>query len=159
MLLPRSRSSGRRTRQRLADGTSCGTGSARLMRTRLLTNANTTDAASEDKDYEVEEDDDPAYVPPPVPPVAVTVHEESEYGTNRLTRVGRDWLLEKCVKEDVFPKIKFANLMDDLDFSNNPNSICRFVAAKMKISEETVEGWWESSKKLSIKNCTRIETM
>ena len=60
------------------------------MRTRLLTNANTTDAGSEDKDYEVEEDDDPAYVPPSVPPVAVTVHEELEYGTNRLIRVGRD---------------------------------------------------------------------
>jgi hypothetical protein len=56
-------------------------------------------------------------------------------------------LLEKCVKEHVFPKIKFATLHGDLDFSNNPNSICRFMAEKMRVQEEDVEGWWESSKK------------
>ena len=73
--------------------------------------------------------------------------EEVQYGANRLTNVGRNWLLEKCVKEHVFPKIKFATLHGDLDFSNNPNSICRFMAEKMKVQEEDVEGWWESSKK------------
>ena len=29
--------------------------------------------------------------------------EEVQYGANRLTNVGRNWLLEKCVKEHVFP--------------------------------------------------------
>ena len=56
-------------------------------------------------------------------------------------------MLEKCVKEHVFPKIKFATLNGDLDFSNNPNSICRFMAEKMKVAEENVEAWWENSKK------------
>ncbi len=51
------------------------------------------------------------------------------------------------MKENVFPKIKFATLHGDLDFSNNPNSICRFMAEKVKVQEEDVEGWWESSKK------------
>ena len=56
-------------------------------------------------------------------------------------------MLEKCVKEHVFPKIKFATLNGDLDFSSHPNSISRFMAEKMKVQEEDVEGWWESSKK------------
>jgi hypothetical protein len=73
--------------------------------------------------------------------------EEVQYSANRLIHVGRNWLLEKCVKENVFPKIKFSTLHGDLDFSNNPNSICRFMAEKMKVQEEDVEGWWESSKK------------
>ena len=81
-----------------------------------------------------------------VPLVAETREEEVQYGT-RLTNVGRDWLLEKCVKEHVFPKQKFANLIGDLDFSNNPNSICRFMAGKMKVKDEDVESWWENSKK------------
>jgi hypothetical protein len=60
--------------------------------------------------------------------------------------VGTYWLLEKCVKEQLFPKIKFANLVGDLDFSNNPKSICRFMAEKMHVHEENLESWWESSK-------------
>ena len=55
-------------------------------------------------------------------------------------------MLEKCVKEDLFPKIKFAKLSGDLDFSNNPMSICRFIALKMKVSNADVESWWETSK-------------
>jgi hypothetical protein len=111
-----------------------------------------TDGSEEEDDYG---EDDPPYVEPAVVdpvnvPVAAgrqVVQEEVQYGTTRLTNVGRDWLLEKCVKEEVFPKTKFANLTGDLDFSNNPNSICRFMAEKMKVREEEVEGWWESSKK------------
>ena len=50
------------------------------------------------------------------------------------------------MKEDVFPKIKFAKLIGDLDLSNNPRSICRFMAQKMNVSDEDVESWWETSK-------------
>ena len=67
--------------------------------------------------------------------------EEVQYGANRLTNVGRNWLLKKYVKEHVFPKINFAFLHGDLDFSSNPNSICRFMAEKMKVQEEDVEGF------------------
>ena len=82
----------------------------------------------------------------PVVAIKQVAQGNVQYG-KRLTKVGRDWLLEKCVKEDVFPKQKFANLDVDLNFSNNCNSICRFMAEKMKVNEEDVEGWWESSKK------------
>ena len=94
-------------------------------------------------------DDEPAVVATNVPVPASLQglgQEEVQYDTNRLTNVGRDWLLEKCVKEDVFPKIKFANLIGDLDFSNNLMSICRFIALKMKVSNADVESWWETSK-------------
>jgi hypothetical protein len=73
--------------------------------------------------------------------------EQVQYATNRLTAVGRDWLLEKCVKENVFPKIKFANLDVELAFSNDPESICRFMTEKMKVQDENVERWWMGAKK------------
>ena len=50
------------------------------------------------------------------------------------------------MKEDLFPKIKFAKLSGDLDFSNNPMSICRFMAQRMNVSDADVENWWETSK-------------
>jgi hypothetical protein len=105
------------------------------------------DGSEEEDDYE---DNDPPYIEPVNVPVAAAggqvLQEEVRYGSTRLTNVGKDWLLEKCVKEDLFPKTKFANLNGDLDFSNYPNSICRFMAEKMKVPEGEVEGWWESSK-------------
>ncbi len=53
---------------------------------------------------------------------------------------------KKCVKEHVFPKQKCASLHGDLDFRNNPQSICQTMAAALDIAEEEVEGWWETSK-------------
>ena len=68
---------------------------------------------------------------------AVQGQEELQYATNRLTAVGRDWLLEKCVKENVFPKIKFANLDVELaSFSNDPEFICRFMAENEGAGQE-----------------------
>ena len=68
-----------------------------------------------------------------------------QHGT-RLARVSTAFMHDKCVKEHIFPKQKFASLHGDLDFSNNPQSICRTMAAALEIAEEEVEGWWESSK-------------
>jgi hypothetical protein len=139
----------RRTRQRLAAASHVSAPANAHMMRRLF--ADTDGSEEEDDDGE----DDPAY---DEPAVAAPIHAPAtdgrqvghegvmQYG-NRLTNVGKDWLLEKCVKEDVFPKQKFANLNGDLDFSNNRNSICRFMAEKMKVQEADVEGWWESSKK------------
>ena len=152
----------RRTRQRLAQLDAESTGNAYM---RSLFGAQTGDSDADidpnDEDeepYEDEQDEMVAEVPAAevpvveVPPAVggrqvMVGREEIQYGTNRLTNLGRDWLLEKCVKENVFPKIKFATLNGDLDFSNNPNSICRFMAEKMKVQDEDVEGWWENSKK------------
>ena len=64
----------------------------------------------------------------------------------RLARASTAFMHDKCVKEHIFPKQKFASLHGDLDFSNNPQSICRTMAAALEIAEEEVEGWWESSK-------------
>ena len=55
-------------------------------------------------------------------------------------------MLDKCMKEHIFPKQKFASLHGDLDFSNNPQSICQTMAAALVKVEEEVEGWRESSK-------------
>jgi hypothetical protein len=68
-----------------------------------------------------------------------------QHGT-RLARASTAFMHDKCVKEHIFPKQKFASLHGDLDFSNNPQSICRTMAAALNIAEEEVEGWWESSK-------------
>ncbi len=96
-----------------------------------------------DTDRSEEEDDDdgegdPTFEDPVAPPFygpaadRRQVVEEGvvQYGNRQLTNVGKDWLLEKCVKQDVFPKQKFANLIGDLDFSNNRNSLYSFMAEK-----------------------------
>jgi hypothetical protein len=54
---------------------------------------------------------------------------------------------DKVVKELVFPKHKFASLAK-LDFSNNPHSICRFMANKLQTEgEDEVKSWWEGVRK------------
>jgi hypothetical protein len=108
---------------------------------RQLFAANTGDNDNGNPDYNPLEEE-----PTPAPVLATRSPRQVQYGTNRVTSAGTNWLLEKCVKEDVFPKIKFAKLNGDLDFSNNPRSICRFMAQKMNVSDEDVESWWETSK-------------
>ena len=60
------------------------------------------------------------------------------------TRASTAFMHDKCVKQHVFPKRKFVSLHGDLDFSNNPKSICQTMTA----AEAEVEGWWETSKLL-----------
>ena len=150
----------RRTRQRLGqlDAASANTAGTSNAYMRRLFGAQTGAGSDKDSHFNNEdpyEEDDHSHKEERVVQVPAAAgggqgtvgREEVQYGANRLTNVGRNWLLEKCVKEHVFPKIKFATLHGDLDFSNNPNSICRFMAEKMKVQEEDVEGWWETSKK------------
>ena len=65
----------------------------------------------------------------------------------KLRKVGEEFMHDKVVKELVFPKQKFASLAE-LDFSNNPHSICRFMANKLQIEgEDKVKSWWDGVKK------------
>jgi hypothetical protein len=42
----------------------------------------------------------------------------------QLTKVGKEFMHDKIVKEEVFARQKFATLDGDLLFSNNPNAFC-----------------------------------
>jgi hypothetical protein len=67
----------------------------------------------------------------------------------KLRKVGEGFMHDKVVKELVFPKQKFASLAE-LDFSNsnNPHSICRFMANKLQIEGvDEVMSWWDGVKK------------
>jgi hypothetical protein len=57
------------------------------------------------------------------------------------------------VKENVFPKMKFANLDVELAFSNDPESICRCMAEKML----NIGGWVQ--KRPCIRNPKQIKTI
>ena len=110
----------RRTRQRLAqiDGASDNGAGNNYMR--RLFGAQSAPDSDEDinPDDPIDEDDD--YVEEPAGEIApaavggghgmVGQGAEVQYGANRLTNVGRDWLLEKCVKEQVLSKNKICNL-------------------------------------------------
>ena len=155
-----------RTRQRLAAAThvshagGTGANAARLMRQLFSSNqpadTGTDDPISdddndgdddEDEEEPYEEEEDPAVANVAAVAAAPQVQEPVQYGRNRLTAVGRDWLLEKCVKENLFPRIKFADLDFELAFSNEPESVCRFMAEKMNVQEENVERWWKGAVK------------
>ena len=140
----------RQRREQVARATShaAATRSSAYMR-RLFADADAT--SDEDYDPDDEEPTEPT-VPVAASRQPTVVQEVVQYRSKRLTNAGRDWLLEKCVKDNVFPKIKFASLTGDLDFSNNPKSICRFMADKMKVGEEDIESWWESAKTVFIRN-------
>ena len=55
-------------------------------------------------------------------------------------------LIQKCVKEYVFPKQKFVTDVN-LDFSNNDKSICQYMAAGLSVDNQNIENWWETAKK------------
>jgi hypothetical protein len=65
----------------------------------------------------------------------------------KLRKVSQEFMHDKVVKELLFPKQKFATLAE-LDFSNSPHSICRFMASKLQIEgEDEVKTWWDGVKK------------
>ncbi len=118
--------------------------------------AGTDNPSGDDDDGDDEEEPAAANV---LPVAAGQGQEPVKYATNRLTAVGRDWLLKKCVKENVFPRIKFANLDVELAFSNDSESICSFMAEKKKVQDKNVERWWMGAKKAVHKKLKQIETM
>jgi len=63
----------------------------------------------------------------------------------KLTKMSVRYQHDKCVKEHLFPKVKFIASPSDLHFSNNQNSICRFMAERLMIEEDNIEMWWGSA--------------
>jgi hypothetical protein len=74
------------------------------------------------------------------------VKEDFAHG-HQLTKLGQNWMLDNLIKDEVFSRQKFAALDRDLMFSNQPNSICQFMAKKLEIKDDEVEQWWESTRK------------
>jgi formiminotetrahydrofolate cyclodeaminase len=74
-------------------------------------------------------------------PVQTTTVSDLHSG-QKLTKMSVRFQDKKCVKEHLFPKIKFINTKTDLQFSNNPNSICRFMAGKLMVDDKDIETWW-----------------
>jgi formaldehyde-activating enzyme involved in methanogenesis len=64
----------------------------------------------------------------------------------QLTTVGKEFMHNKVVKVEVFVRQKCATLDRDLLFSNNPNSICQYMANRLKVQEAEVETWWETQR-------------
>jgi len=81
-------------------------------------------------------------------------NEDTTDHATKLSKVSSSFMHDKCVKEHVFPMQKFATLNGDLDFSNNPSSICRFMASKLQIEDHNLERWWETAK-LSVHECLK----
>ena len=65
-----------------------------------------------------------------------------QHGT-RLIRASTAFMHDKCVEEHAFPQQKIASLRCDLDFSNNPQSICQKGSSTQHSHRES---WWETSK-------------
>jgi hypothetical protein len=55
--------------------------------------------------------------------------------------------LQTFVKEQIFPKIKFPDMDEGLSFSNNANSVCRQMATLVGVLENTIEEWWNLTRK------------
>jgi len=73
-------------------------------------------------------------VPIPVPPVVVTLAPNAgfKYGA--------------YVKDRLFPQQEFLLKRNDLAFSNNPKSVCRYMAQELHVHDEDIETWWEIQK-------------
>ena len=67
--------------------------------------------------------------------------------TTKSTRA----LLKIETKDLLFQMNKFVE-DNDLSFSNDPNSICRQLAAKLNIPQNQVEYWWSDQKKDVLKS-------
>ena len=65
---------------------------------------------------------------------------------HQLTKVGREFVLDAIIKEEVYARTKFPD-KNALSFSNNEDSICQFMAKKLKIPDNEVELWWRDTKK------------
>jgi hypothetical protein len=63
----------------------------------------------------------------------------------KLNKMSVRYQHDKCVKEHLFPKLKFISSKSDLQFSNNPNSICRYMAERLMIQDQDIEQWWGSA--------------
>lgn len=72
--------------------------------------------------------------------------ESIAHGT-QVTKFGKEFAIDAVIKTKIFPMLKFAEFNHDLAFSNQPDSICRIVAAKLSIDEDEVEDWWDCQRR------------
>ena len=70
---------------------------------------------------------------------------------NELDKSSTVALLKLRTKDLLFQINKFID-ENDLSFSNDPNSICRQLAAMLNIKEERVEQWWSDQRKDVLKS-------
>ena len=53
----------------------------------------------------------------------------------KLTKMSVQYQHDKCGKEHLFPKLTFISSKSNLQFSNNQNSICRYMAERLMIQD------------------------
>lgn len=92
------------------------------------------------------------------PPTTITpeiIHSGIQRGVSTATvaaslgMVTQDttrFLLKQETKEKLFKNHKFVD-DEDLNFSNDPGSICRQLASKLKIPPVQIELWWNDQRK------------
>jgi hypothetical protein len=96
--------------------------------------------------------------PPPVLDV-ISQSEGASVGNESLTEninpthmycteVTTKFLFKNHVKTKLFPKKKFIDKSSDLDFSNDPTSVCQFLAVDFQVQDREVESWWDGVKGL-----------
>ena len=74
---------------------------------------------------------------------------------HQLLKAGREFVLDAIIKEEVYPRTKFPDTAG-LSFSNDVESICQFMAKKLKIADNNVEVWWRSTQKHVHQSLTKL---
>ena len=74
---------------------------------------------------------------------------------HQISKVGRQFVLDAIIKEEVYPRTKFPDTAG-LSFSNDEQSICQFMAKRLKIADNNVEVWWRSTHKHVHQTLTKL---
>ena len=74
---------------------------------------------------------------------------------HQISKVGRQFVLDAIIKEEVYPWTKFPDSAG-LSFSNDKESICQFMATRLKIASNNVEVWWRSTHKHVHQTLTKL---
>ena len=86
--------------------------------------------------------------------ISLNENEHVSHG-HQLKRAGRQFVLDAIIKEEVYPRAKFPDTAA-LAFSNDKESICQFMAEKLKIADDNVEVWWRSTQKHVHRSLTKL---
>jgi hypothetical protein len=58
------------------------------------------------------------------------------------------FMYSSYVKDKLFPQSKFLELDSvDMEFSQDPHSVCQFMARELNLPENEVPGWWATQRK------------
>ena len=86
--------------------------------------------------------------------ISLDENEHVSHG-HQLKRAGRQFVLDAIIKEEVYPRAKFPDNAA-LAFSNDKESICQFMAEKLKIADDHVELWWRTTQNHVHKGLTKL---